>query len=47
MIGPVTEYVLKRAPSKVLITAPKSDGSLRESASGKAGRRQAPAPADA
>jgi APA family basic amino acid/polyamine antiporter len=36
MIGPVTEYVLKRAPSRVLITAPKSDGSARETAGGKA-----------
>jgi APA family basic amino acid/polyamine antiporter len=35
MIGPVTEYVLKRAPSRVLITAPKSDGSVRETAGGK------------
>jgi APA family basic amino acid/polyamine antiporter len=25
-IGPVTEYVLKKAPSRVLITAPKTDG---------------------
>ncbi len=31
-IGPVTEYVLRRAPCRVLITAPKSDGSKRESA---------------
>jgi hypothetical protein len=31
-IGPVTEYVLKRASSRVLITAPKSDGSARETA---------------
>jgi APA family basic amino acid/polyamine antiporter len=29
-IGPVTEYVLRRAPCRVLITAPKSDGSKRE-----------------
>jgi APA family basic amino acid/polyamine antiporter len=26
-IGPVTEYVLRKAPSRVLITAPRSDGS--------------------
>jgi APA family basic amino acid/polyamine antiporter len=45
MIGPVTEYVLKRAPCRVLITAPKSDGSLRETASGKSGRAAKPAPA--
>jgi APA family basic amino acid/polyamine antiporter len=29
-IGPVTEYVLRRAPCRVLITAPRSDGSKRE-----------------
>jgi basic amino acid/polyamine antiporter, APA family len=38
MIGPVTEYVLKRAPSRVLITAPKTDGSVRESAGAKAAK---------
>jgi hypothetical protein len=38
MIGPVTEYVLKRAPSRVLITAPKSDGSVRETARGTAAK---------
>jgi APA family basic amino acid/polyamine antiporter len=38
MIGPVTEYVLKRAPCPVLITAPKSDGSARETASGQAAK---------
>jgi APA family basic amino acid/polyamine antiporter len=32
-IGPVTEYVLRRAPCRVLVTAPKDDGSRRESAS--------------
>jgi basic amino acid/polyamine antiporter, APA family len=31
-IGPVTEYVLRKAPCRVLITAPKSDGSRREHA---------------
>jgi APA family basic amino acid/polyamine antiporter len=31
-IGPVTEYVLRRAPCRVLITAPRSDGSRRERA---------------
>jgi APA family basic amino acid/polyamine antiporter len=31
-IGPVTEYVLRRAPCRVLVTAPKSDGSKREAA---------------
>ena len=31
-IGPVTEYVLQRAPCRVLVTAPKSDGSRREAA---------------
>jgi APA family basic amino acid/polyamine antiporter len=31
-IGPVTEYVLRRAPCRVLITAPGSDGSRRASA---------------
>jgi APA family basic amino acid/polyamine antiporter len=29
-IGPVTEYVLRRAPCRVLVTAPKGDGSSRE-----------------
>jgi APA family basic amino acid/polyamine antiporter len=42
MIGPVTEYVLKRAPCRVLITAPKSDGSRRESAGGKVHRGAKP-----
>ncbi len=32
-VGPVTEYVLRRAPCRVLVTAPLSDGSRRESAS--------------
>ena len=31
-IGPVTEYVLRRAPCRVLVTAPQSDGSRRASA---------------
>ncbi len=31
-IGPVTEYVLRRAPCRVLVTAPRSDGSQRASA---------------
>jgi APA family basic amino acid/polyamine antiporter len=31
-IGPVTEYVLRRAPCRVLITAPKTDGSRRDGA---------------
>jgi APA family basic amino acid/polyamine antiporter len=31
-IGPVTEYVLRRAPCRVLVTAPHSDGSKRTSA---------------
>jgi basic amino acid/polyamine antiporter, APA family len=31
-IGPVTEYVLRRAPCRVLVTAPRSDGSRRASA---------------
>jgi basic amino acid/polyamine antiporter, APA family len=45
MIGPVTEYVLKRAPTRVLITAPKSDGSRRESATGTSGTATKPTPA--
>jgi APA family basic amino acid/polyamine antiporter len=45
MIGPVTEYVLKRAPCRVLITAPKSDGSRRESAGGNVHRGPKPTPA--
>ncbi|MFL5869713.1 MAG: amino acid permease, partial [Solirubrobacterales bacterium] len=45
MIGPVTEYVLKRAPCRVLITAPKSDGSRRETASGKVPGGAKPTPA--
>jgi APA family basic amino acid/polyamine antiporter len=32
-IGPVTEYVLRRAPCRVLITAPATDGSTRARAS--------------
>jgi APA family basic amino acid/polyamine antiporter len=31
-IGPVTEYVLRRAPCRVLVTAPHTDGSARRSA---------------
>ncbi len=31
-IGPVTEYVLRRAPCRVLVTAPHTDGSVRASA---------------
>ncbi len=31
-IGPVTEYVLRRAPCRVLVTAPRSDGSQRSPA---------------
>jgi APA family basic amino acid/polyamine antiporter len=31
-IGPVTEYVLRRAPCRVLITAPRTDGSRRDHA---------------
>lgn len=31
-IGPITEYVLRRAPCRVLITAPRTDGSRRETA---------------
>jgi APA family basic amino acid/polyamine antiporter len=31
-IGPVTEYVLRRAPCRVLVTAPHSDGSQRRRA---------------
>jgi APA family basic amino acid/polyamine antiporter len=31
-IGPVTEYVLRRAPCRVLVTAPRTDGSKRASA---------------
>ena len=31
-IGPVTEYVLRRAPCRVLITAPQTDGSRRSTA---------------
>jgi APA family basic amino acid/polyamine antiporter len=41
-IGPVTEYVLKRAPCRVLITAPKSDGSPRESAAREGAARPRP-----
>lgn len=33
-VGPVTEYVLRRAPCRVLVTAPKTDGSRREPAPG-------------
>jgi APA family basic amino acid/polyamine antiporter len=36
-IGPVTEYVLRRAPCRVLVTAPKSDGAGREPAGEDAG----------
>jgi APA family basic amino acid/polyamine antiporter len=32
-IGPVTEYVLRRAPARVLVTAPATDGSRRVKAS--------------
>ncbi len=35
-IGPVTEYVLRRAPCRVLVTAPTTDGSRRESTAGVA-----------
>ena len=38
-IGPVTEYVLRRAPCRVLITAPASDGARRVTA----GSAEAPA----
>jgi APA family basic amino acid/polyamine antiporter len=31
-IGPITEYVLRRAPCRVLVTAPATDGSKRRSA---------------
>jgi APA family basic amino acid/polyamine antiporter len=31
-IGPVTEYVLRKAPCRVLVTAPRSDGSQRATA---------------
>lgn len=31
-IGPITEYVLRRAPCRVLVTAPRSDGSRRDTA---------------
>ncbi len=31
-VGPVTEYVLRKAPCRVLITAPKTDGSRRAAA---------------
>ncbi len=31
-VGPVTEYVLRRAPCRVLITAPRTDGSKRQPA---------------
>ena len=31
-VGPITEYVLRRAPCRVLVTAPKSDGSRRATA---------------
>jgi APA family basic amino acid/polyamine antiporter len=37
-IGPVTEYVLRRAPSRVLVTAPKGDGSHRQAAAPDADR---------
>jgi APA family basic amino acid/polyamine antiporter len=33
-VGPVTEYVLRRAPCRVLVTAPKTDGSRREPTAG-------------
>ena len=36
-IGPVTEYVLRRAPCRVLVTAPKTDGSRRAAADGGSG----------
>jgi len=35
-IGPVTEYVLRRAPCRVLITAPRSDGAQRDRAAEEA-----------
>jgi APA family basic amino acid/polyamine antiporter len=35
-IGPVTEYVLRRAPCRVLVTAPRSDGSKRDRAASAA-----------
>ncbi|MFI5122224.1 MAG: amino acid permease [Vicinamibacteria bacterium] len=35
-IGPVTEYVLRRAPCRVLVTAPRSDGSQRARAASAA-----------
>ena len=38
-IGPVTEYVLRKAPCRVLITAPRTDGSKR--AAGRARRASA------
>jgi len=33
-VGPVTEYVLRRAPCRVLVTAPKSDDSPRDPVAG-------------
>ena len=35
-IGPVTEYVLRRAPCRVLVTAPATDGSRRTRAGSRA-----------
>jgi APA family basic amino acid/polyamine antiporter len=35
-IGPVTEYVLRRAPCRVVVTAPATDGSRRRSAGTRA-----------
>ena len=37
-IGPVTEYVLRRAPSRVLVTAPATDGSRRSRAAAASAR---------
>jgi APA family basic amino acid/polyamine antiporter len=37
-IGPVTEYVLKKAPCRVLVTAPAGDGDARVRAGESAAR---------
>jgi len=41
-IGPVTEYVLRRAPCRVLVTAPVTDGSRRHSAGAERPTRAVP-----
>ena len=42
-LGPVTEYVLEKAPCRVLMTAPPEDGGTDEEPPGQAGPDGAPA----